>query len=365
MVLEATALARRVDVAGRWVIVLVLVASGCDGQLIGADADAGRAGDEDAWRAPVDAGPIPDPGPTTYDLDALPDGLVVHWPAPPVITRDVRVTSASEIEGAITAGTRVTLAVSAALVQIMASDVELVVEDGVRVDELRLARQISRVRVRGGSYGAISIEIPGTYFPSEEWHAEWRTTDVLIDDVDVESSDTAFLLRGGVRIAVTNSRAHAVRYGVWVGDTADFGSEDVIIAGNRIVADGPEATVRLVHVERSAVVGNRLENTAKHNYRIHGRSADNWAARNLLIGTGIMLGTLPSDERPIPRQWVDDNTFHHDVPSLLELDARLVGLTMRDNHVYSDVWDCFVCVEAQPSWVLERNVVEPYQPPPP
>jgi hypothetical protein len=165
-------------------------------------------------------------------------------------------------------------------------------------------------------------------------------------------------------MAVTNSRAHAVRYGVWLGDTADFGSEDIIVAGNHIRVDGPEATVRFVHVARSAVVGNRLENTEKHNYRTHGRSRESWAARNVLVGTGMMLGTLPSDSWAIERQWIESNTLHHTVPSLLELDARLLELVMRDNHTYTDVWDCFVCVPVQPTWVIENNVVEAYRPPP-
>jgi hypothetical protein len=155
-----------------------------------------------------------------------------------------------------------------------------------------------------------------------------------------------------------------VRYGLWPGDTDVFGSEDVIVAGNDVRVDGPEATIRLVHVTRSAVVGNRLANPSKHNYRVHGRSSDNRAARNLLVGTGMMLGTLPTDEVAIERQWVDGNVLHHDAPSLLELDRRLVGLTMRGNLVYTNVWDCFVCVPTQPSWIVEGNVRQPYRAPP-
>jgi hypothetical protein len=354
----------------------ILVLAACDGRLsttpptagddaaissvdaAGLDApglDAPVMLGEDAPVLAVDAGPAPDPGPVTYDLGTPPTGLELHWPAPPTIVREVRVTQPDELAAALTSGTRITLAVSVPRVVIAVSDLELIVEDGVHVDLLLIDHRLARIRVRGGSYGAIQVEIPGTYYPSEEWHAEWRTTDILIDDVDVEASDTAFLLRGGVRMAVTNSRAHAVRYGVWLGDTADFGSEDIIVAGNHI---------RVVHVARSAVVGNRLENTSKHNYRTHGRSRENWAARNVLVGTGMMLGTLPSDNWVIERQWVEGNTLHHTVPSLLELDARLVDLVMRDNRTYTDVWDCFVCVSVQPSWVIENNVVEGYRPPP-
>lgn len=363
---------------------LLLLLAACDGRLIstppstppldagaldapwpeGLDApalDAGSAMEPDA-QGPQDTGPAP--GPITYDLGTAPEGLELHWPVPPRIVREVRVTDAAQLTAAVTSGTRVVLAVSVPRVFIAQSDVELVVEEGVHVELLQIDHRIARITIRGGSFGGIQVEIPGTYYPTEEWHADWRTTDLLIDDVDVDAADTAFLLRGGVRMAVTNSRAHAVRYGVWLGDTADFGSEDIIVAGNQIRVDGPEATVRFVHVARSAVVGNRLENTSKHNYRTHGRSRENWAARNVLVGTGMMLGTLPTDTWVIERQWVESNTLYHSVPSLLELDATLLDLVMRDNHTYTDVWDCFVCVSVQPSWVIENNPVEAYRPAP-
>jgi hypothetical protein len=78
----------------------------------------------------------------------------------------------------------------------------------------------------------------------------------------------------------------------------------------------------------------------------------------------MMLGTLPTDAWPIERVTVEGNTLHHDLPSLLELDARLDALTLRGNRAYTDVWDCFLCVPAQPSWVVEDNVREPYRAPP-
>jgi hypothetical protein len=323
-------------------------------------------------RAPLDASgaladaSAPTPGDPPYDLGALPPGLSsLRWPEPPVITRSVRVTTLAQLGPALTSGTAVTLAVSVDRLEIGASDVALVVEPGVRVGHLFVRNRVSRISVRGGTYGDIEMQLPGTYWPAEEWHREWLPTDVLFDRVDVDAADTAFLLRGGVRIAITNSRAHAARYNVWIGDTADFDSEDIILAGNSLRSDGPEATVRLVHTRRSAVVGNRLTNTLKHNYRIHGRSSDNWAARNVLVGTGMMLGTLPSDLWPIQRQTLEDNVLYHRVPSLLELDPRLSPLVARRNHVYTDVWSCFVCVTPQPGWVLEDNVREPYRTAPP
>jgi hypothetical protein len=207
------------------------------------------------------------------------------------------------------------------------------------------------------------MQVPGQYYPTEEFHPEWLTSDVLIDRVDVSADDTAFLMRGGIRVAITNSRARAVRYGVWFGDTAFFESADVILAGNEMTCDGPEATVRLVHVRRSATIGNRLSNGAKHNYRVHGRSELNWGARNLMIETGAFLGGLPDDA--IGQQWLEDNTFHHRAPSLLELDPAIPALSLRGNTIYSDVWDCFWCSGAPPDgWVIEENTMMPYLDPP-
>jgi hypothetical protein len=354
---------------------------GADAGTIGTDASTRP----DARSTPFDAGvfappdaPAPDAaaptladaatpmeGPITYELGTPPPGLTLHWPAPPVTTRSVRVTTLAQLASALTAGTTVTVAVSVERLEIASSDIALVVEPGVRIGHLFIHNRLSRISVRGGVYGDIEMQLPGTYWPAEEWHREWMPTDVLFDRVDVDAADTAFLLRGGVRIAITNSRSHAARYNVWIGDTADFESEDIIIAGNSLRSDGPEATIRLVHARRSAVVGNRLTNTLKHNYRIHGRSSDNWAARNVLVGTGMMLGTLPADLWPIERQTLENNTLYHVTPSLLELDPRLSPLVARGNHVYTNVWTCFVCVTPQPSWVLEGNVWEPYRAPPP
>lgn len=321
--------------------------SACDGSLSVPDGDLLDAGL--GASAPIDlAG-----GPVT-----------VAWPRPPQIVREARVTGPEDATAAVQSGTRVVVAVSLDRLEVAASDVEVVVEPGVRIGVLRIAHRLSRVVVRGGRFGAIEVDIPGTFYPEERWDPSWRTTDLLVDGVEVDAADTAFLLRGGVRMAVIRSRAHAARYGVWLGDTADFESEDIVIAGNDLRVDGAEPTVRLVHVRRAAVVGNRLENPDKHNYRVHGRSSDHWAARNVLVGGGVMIGTLPTDLWAIERASFDDNTLHHDLPSLLELDPRSLALTLRRNHVYTDVWDCFLCVPAQPTWVVEDNVREPFRPAP-
>lgn len=319
----------------------------------------------DAGPPPSDAGPPPAPGAPTYDLGTSPDGLAIHWPATPETTREVAASTLTEINAAAAMpGTRVR--VSGAIdgvIEVRASDVEIAMEPGASASGVYIANRLSRIAIRGGRFGSVEMQLPGQYWPSEEWHREWMSTDVLVDRVEVDAADTAFLMRGGVRIAITNSRAHAVRYGVWFGDTADFESSDVILAGNRITCDGPEATVRLVHVVGSATIGNRLSNGEKHNYRIHGRSRDNWASRNLLIETGIMLGRLPGDT--VGRQYFDDNVLHHRSPSLFEVDVAIGEILARRNLAYTDVWECLWCNPVPGGWTLEENVVMPYRDPPP
>jgi hypothetical protein len=312
-----------------------------------------------------DAGPPPPPGEPTYDLGAAPAEVTVAWPAAPSIARDVSATTLAEVNAAASMpGTRVRVSGAIdGLIEIRASDVEVLLEPGASASGVWIANQLARVTLRGGRLGYVEVQLPGTFYPAEEWHREWMTTDLLIDRVEVDAADTAFLIRSGRRVAITNSRAHAVRYGIWFGDSHDFESEDVIIAGNTITCDAPEATVRLVHVIRSATIGNRLANGEKHNYRIHGRSDLNWAARNVLIETGIMLGHLPGDT--VGRQYFDDNTFYQRAPSMFEVDVTIPMIAAHRNRAYTDVWDCFWCVGAPPSgWVLEENVTMPYEPPP-
>ncbi|MDQ3034328.1 MAG: hypothetical protein M3Y87_18110, partial [Myxococcota bacterium] len=268
------------------------------------------------------------------------------------------------VNAAMTPGTRIRIAGAiGGVIEVRVSDVELAFEPGASAAGVWIANRIARIAVRGGTLGYVEMQIPGQYYPTEEFHVEWLTSDVLVDRVDVTAADTAFLMRGGIRIAITNSRARAVRYGVWFGDTADFESEDVIVAGNDFDCEGPEATVRLVHVRRSATIGNRLTNQAKHNYRVHGRSELNWGARNVLINTGAFLGRLPDDV--IGRQWFEDNTFYHQAPSLFEVDGTIPELIARRNIAYTDVWDCFWCSGAPPAgWVIEANTIMPYVAPP-
>jgi hypothetical protein len=240
-------------------------------------------------------------------------------------------------------------------------DVEILADDATSLGGLLVARGVSRAHVSGGAWTSVELAIPANFYPSVEYRDEWMVEDVLLEGVRVSAGDTAFAIRGR-RIAIVRSVAEAARYSVWCGDTGPFQSEDVIVSGNDFRSAGAEATVRLVQVLRSATVHNRLENGTKHNYRVHGTSDLNYAARNLLVKTGVMLGRMPGDD--LGRVWFDDNELHHDVPDLFNPDGGIDALHATGNVAYTNVWDCFYCAGVMPGWTVSDNVVHPYVPAP-
>lgn len=307
-------------------------------------------------------GPIEQPRAVRYPLGELPTALEpLRWPEPPRIARVVAIDDAGASAVVDREGTRVVVRSRIEHLQIRASDVEVRVRDGARVGQLSIERGLSRILLAGGSYGAIELPVPAQHVPAPPvWRPEWLVTDVTIDGVEVEAADTAFAVRGR-RVAIVNSRASAGRYSIWCGDTHDFQTEDLVVAGNRFDSAGPEATVRLVGVRRAVVVDNELENTLKHDFRVHGTSDAVLFARNRLVNTGLMIGSMPGDR--IGAVWVLDNELHHVVPSLFEIGRdRVRRLTVRGNRVYSDRWRCFVCGGARAGWDVGDNPVAPYRP---
>jgi hypothetical protein len=304
---------------------------------------------------------------TPIPVGTLPEGLALRFPAPPHTTREVIVNDpALAGEPFRESGVRISVSVNVDQLTLAASDIAVEVRAGVRVGTLFVAREVERIHVRGGTFGRIELQVPGRFAPPpEEWRADWLIQDVLIESVEVnaERDESAFLLRGK-RIAIVDSRARAGNYAVWVGDTASFQSEDVIVARNNFEVSGAESTVRLVNVLRSAVVDNRLENPQKHNYRVHGNSDLAFAARNTLVHGGVMLASMPDDR--VGTVWFNDNTIHNTLESLLVVErARLVRFAARGNRIYSNIWTCFFCDEAPAGWDVpaEENAIEPYRDP--
>jgi hypothetical protein len=300
-----------------------------------------------------------------YALGDLPDRFgEVRWPAPPRITREQDVEGSEGRRVVDQPGTRVTVHGALDELVLAANDLEVRAASGARVAHLVVERGKKRIRIAGGHYGFIELPVPAQYVPGPPvFRREWLAEDVTIDGVDVDASDSAFFVRGR-RVAILNSHARAERYSIWCGDTGDFQSEDVVIAGNRFESAGPESTVRLVSVRHAVVVDNLLSNTNKHDFRIHGTSDEIVFARNRLVKTGIMVGSMPGDR--IGAVWILDNELHHSVPSLFQVSPeRVQMLVARGNRIFSDRWHCFVCDHQMGhGWVVADNHMAPYRPAP-
>lgn len=298
-----------------------------------------------------------------YELGPLPvTGDALRWPAQPAIRHE-------EIAGAPAgrlvvrqSGTRVVVRAALDELVVAADDVEVRGEAGARIGHLAIERGRRRVRIDGGRYGFIELPVPASFDSRPPvWDPDWMVEDVTIEGVEVEAARSAFFVRGR-RVAILRSRARAEHYSVWCGDTGEAQTEDLVLAGNRFESAGPESTVRLVNVRRAVVVDNVLSNTLKHDFRVHGASDTVVFARNRLIRTGIMIGTMDGDH--VGAVWILDNELHHDVPSLFQASPeRVRSLTVHGNRVFSDRWDCFVC-ELVERWSVGDNPIAPYEPAP-
>ncbi len=358
--------------------------AGCAGELDASPASAAPPGE---WTASADDGgvgalarsaaspsaaspsaasPSAAPAGTAPSLGELPSELAdLQWPTRPSVTREVTVSTAAELEAAVaTPGTRIlTRGLSGGDVWIGASDIEIVADAGSSFGQLLIAQGTRRVRIEGGRWTTVRVEVPADFSGgAASYRPELMAEDVSLEGLTIDSgAESAYEIRGK-RIAIVGNDVTAGRYSVWCGDTGDYQTEDLILYDNVFRSAGPESTVRLVSVLRSATISNVISNSYKHNYRIHGVSDLNFAADNLLAGTGVMLGTMEGDS--LGRVWFDDNVMHHDSPDLFNPAPAIGALVARRNTVYARQHDSFYGGAVGPGWTLSENQVAPYQPPP-
>ncbi len=299
----------------------------------------------------------------SQDLGELPRELAqLRWPEPPRIARTVRAASANEVQEAVDrAGTRIEVnARIDAPITIHASDIEVLLGPRARIERIVIDRGVHRVRIADGQVNSIELLPPAAWDPDVRYDEDLFVTDVSLENLHMEANDSALVIRGR-RVAVIGSDVTAERYSLWAGDTGPLDGEDLIVAHNTFRSAGPESTLRMHDVERSVVVDNVLSNGAKHDYRVHGRSDLAYAARNVLLRTGIMIGTQPEDH--VGTVILEDNVLHHEAPSLLEINpAQIRRLVLRNNTVYTNVWDSFYPYPSVESgWVVEGNRRLPFQ----
>ena len=216
-----------------------------------------------------------------YDLGKLPDEVRPRWPQLPVIERDVTLAGADERDLRWTVpGTRLHVAMDLDWLIVAADDVEVVVDDGVHVGRVFIERGRKRVRLVGGTYGQIELQIPGRLFPPpKEFHERWMIEDVLLEGVHVESETDIPLLLRGRRIAILQSVVKARQCALWCSGTSPLMSEDLIVAGNRVECGTDGTALRLDDVLRSVVVDNGLSPAAS-SCQFLGRSGVHFVGRN-------------------------------------------------------------------------------------
>jgi hypothetical protein len=332
-----------------------------------------------AARAPEPAAPSPSPQPSlqpqpvaepnakavALDDVQFPPAIGLQRPAQPNIAREVEVASLSQFASAARrSGTRIVVErplIGQAV--ITACDIEVVMREGAEIDRLRIEHGQKRVRLRGGRYREILLAHPAQFTPVQAPRPDWIIEDVTIDGVHIESPGSAIEAYGH-RIAVLNSDIKAERYSLWSGPVLGIGSQDILIANNRMSSAGPESTLRLVDVVRSATVDNVLRNNVKHTFRVHGRSDLAYAARNVFINTGVMFGTMPNDQ--IGEVWFENNTFYHRENDLFHPGpGRVARLHAAGNKAHTANRRCFCCGQAPAGWQLDKNELLPYREPPP
>jgi hypothetical protein len=336
--------------------------------------------------------------PYTYPLGPLPKGFAVHRPQRPAIAREAEVRTAADFERlASRPGTRVRVRLGIPTpVTVRASDVEVLVDPGVRIHSLMIAKGLRRVRVSGGEYGWITLQLPNAGAMGKPFSSEDYVHDVMIDGVTVTNADSSKIGIEvyGRRVAIVNTRIKAGNYAIW-GRGIEPGPgkealaiEDLIVAGSVLESHGKspagngvsrgarnEATVRLRHIQRSAIVDCYLVNSVdgfvpvpegsdvKANYRIHGKSDQNLFARNVLVNSGTQFGFADDD---LGSFYFLDNVLYHSSPDLFNPKAGNTRyVEARGNVVYTSTRHrCLGCGFERPGWKLENNPIKAFRTPP-
>lgn len=347
--------------------------------------------------APEKPSPSSGSDPYAIALGRLPEGYFVNPPARPVIKRSVDAHTTAELQRVISRpGTRVRVRADIAPgVMVRASDIELIADPGVRIESLVIEKGRGRVRISGGTYRSILLQLPNGGAMGKSFGPNDFVHDVMVDGVTIDNpaARPAFEVYGR-RVAIVDSTIRSGAYAIWArgiepGPAAPpMEVQDLIVArcvlesrgrsprgDGRIEGAVNEATVRLVHMNRSAIVDSYLVNSVdgyipvpkggntKANYRIHGKSDQNLFARNVLVNSGVQFA---GDADQLGSFYFLGNVFYHSSPDLFNPKAGNVRyLEARDNVVYTrGRRRCFCCGFEKQPWKLENNAIRPFKQPP-
>jgi hypothetical protein len=337
--------------------------------------------------------------PYTYPLGELPKRFFINRPKRPQISREVEIRSAADfVRAAQQSGTRLRVRADIPMaMNVRGSDIEVIVDRGVRLDSILIAKGSQRVRISGGEYRFIALQLPNGGAMGSNFGDRDFATDVMIDGVTIDSKTPPQPAIGmyGRRVMIVDSRIRSATYAIWgAGISPGPGLdpvpiEDLIVArsvlescGRSRGGDGKvegalynEATVRLVHIRRSVIVDSYVVNSidgivpvpegsnTKANYRIHGKSDQNFFARNVLVNSGTQFAASDDD---LGSFYFNDNILYHSSPDLFNPRAGKVRyVEAHGNVVYTrGRQTCLACGFKNPDWKLEKNEFRPFKAPP-
>lgn len=285
----------------------------------------------------------------TCSLNNLPAELAnsLRLPKQPNIIRETEVASAAEFNSAAAQpGTRIIVTSDISeRVFIAASDIEIVnqafvrelwfceTKRGCQGDSRTGTAQpygvaIHRIRVQGGVYGHMM-------FPRPHGDDQRYITDIDIQNVKVDSTlsstaDSAVRVRGK-RVMITDSELRGEEYSVVSLHNDPLQTEDLVIRCSILNSFAPagvknEATMRIMNINRSVLVGSVLQNgkesnwsdtatsnvDSKHTYRVHFKSDLIYVANNQFNNSGVMFGDFGSSAAgDIGTIWFINNVWYN------------------------------------------------------
>ncbi len=297
-----------------------------------------------------------------YDLGSLPsEQLLIYWPTLPTITNEVRVENVEEFNSAAShPWTRILVTGDLHGDSVIsASDIEVIVSAGVKIDFLYIGSGVDHVRISGGEYNEITIKSPVTFWPKYQVYYDDVVEDIVIENVTVRSAAYYAFFGMARRFALLNSKFYSESSTFTSENPDGMKGEHYIIAGNEFYSKGPlpniyiNGTNRLFFVDNLLINGNAFNSV---NLQIDKESSFAYVARNTFVGTGISLSSDGS--------WVEDNTFYHDRGTLFDAQSQVEGLTLINNTTFSNTKECLICGADVDSWIVFKNNFFDYETPP-
>jgi hypothetical protein len=305
-----------------------------------------------------------------YDLGDIP--FAIQWPEAPSITREVSVSTRSELEQAAgISGSSITLRPGEyGNVQIAGSDLELVLEAGVEIGFLTLRGQ--RISLVGNPHRQHRIRAIHAHNADN--------SDLFFLGLNVVSGTTAEEYQEannirGTRIAWLHSYIDMVGHAMFMGHG---GSSHIIVANTWVRQHrGRQAGPRLHDASYLVFVDSRFENMERQSWRLHtvqgGGAVNVVLSRNQFVGSGIQLRPNSGAGEPaggyglMTDIWLEDNVWYHDRNVVLKThdpgEPVAQNVRFRNNQLNSALGFSFPSAPHS-SWEVSGNTIGGYQEPP-